>query len=448
MITVNWSRLVITALVLSSEISESSANGQGYQCEDFTPALSLGPVDNPNSSAQVLATMTIQRPALDKSLRLYFAGGEVLPKGTYVRVTSLDDYRAQNIDSREISDWRYTSAWFNIANMHALYVELVCGPFTTGNTIRIARVCSGNDHGLNPICEECPTVEPAMSDRGWSARIFRQPGICSAAMWSTHGCLITAYHCAHTVGDVAEFAVPPSTATGQWVHPDPADQFVITGRVDSNGTGDWAVLTLGKSGGRTAFQRQIDPTLNRTDPLRRIGSAVVPQVCGSVKTAGYGRGSGAADGAQKESTGIVRKRIGVYGVVHDGWVQPGNSGGGVVFRSTDPVSVEVLIAVCSVICHPYELECPEEPLGPSCYSQPWPVMDPLFVAARQSLCGDCIRDCNGDGLITLLDRDTLRGWITSNNPMGDLNGDGFVNNNDLILFDQVPLGSACVQAEG
>jgi hypothetical protein len=259
---------------------------------------------------------------------------------------------------------------------------------------------------------------------------------CSAAMWSTRSCLVSAGHCAHPPGSIAEFNVPLSTFGGSAVHPAPSDQYVVTKRLEGTHVfHDWSVLTLAKSAGLTAFQRQ--------GVLRRIGTGVVPVLGDAIRTAGYGitpSATGSQSLAQKVTLGnVVAAASG--GFYYDGYSHRGNSGGGVTTTPGVTGAVETIGGVFSSFC-----------AGPTCFggnglwTLAWGVNDADFAAARQSLCGDCIRDCNGDGLITQLDREVLLAWIGVNNPMGDLTGDGFVNDADLALFDQVAIGSVCVHA--
>lgn len=415
-------RRALVPLVAALLLNAPAALGQ---CDDLAPAVVLGPVDNPTLAEQVMATAVISRPNA-AAIRLYFGGGENLPTGTYLRVTSIADSLTQSIDSQEISDWRWTSAWFN---GDSVWLELVCGPNTTGNTIRVIRTCEPSETVPESGCPACEDPPP-LSSVAWSCRLFgNTTGKCSAAMWSTRGCLITARHCSQTVGDVAEFNVPPSTSTGQMQHPAPHDQYIIQGRVQapSNPPVDWAVLKLGPSAGLTAFKRQ--------GQLRRIGSAVTPSVGLSITAPGYGAAPGTANYAQKETIGVVSsdpsgpQAVGFY---FSGYSQEGNSGGGVTIQGGTPTSVQVLAGVFNSLCWG----------TPPCNSLAFSVNIPAFAQAREDLCQDCLRDCDGDGSVGAGDRIIFLGWLASLDPMADINGDGLVNSTDLMFYDDVDV--ACV----
>jgi len=426
---------VIAAVCVGGVASRASA-----QCSDLSPAVALGPVDNPGAVEQVMAATIVSRPGAP-SIRVYFAGGEVLGKGTYLRITSVADGLSQRIDSNEIVQWRWSSAWFN---GDSVLLELVCGPSTSGNTITVTRSC---EIGAMPApelgCNQCFAMPPP-SNELWSARMvnFTNPYYCSAAMWSTHSCLVSAAHCRHPVGSVAQFNVPPSTPAGVPVHPAPHDQYVVTGRQDGFiATQDWSVMTTATSAGLSAFQRQ--------GQLRRIGSQVTRAMGDAIRTPGYGLSPdemGPQNLAQKVTVGQVTSAT-TFNFYYDGYSQSGNSGGGITTKSGAPGAVETLGGVFSAFCFgPICPAAPPLPGGGGEWTLAFGVNIPGFVAARQSLCGDCIRDCNGDGLITTADRIILLGWLSTNDPMGDLNGDGFADNVDLVLFDSGPIGAACVFA--
>ncbi|MFN0132961.1 MAG: hypothetical protein ACKVW3_10615, partial [Phycisphaerales bacterium] len=185
------------------------------------------------------------------------------------------------------------------------------------------------------------------------------------------------------------------------------------------GDGDWAVVRTARSAGLTAFQRQGE--------LRRIGRAFTVALSYPLRTVGYGGaigGTGTGNGAQKDSPGTVAVVGPGLQFTHNGYVSGGNSGGGVVVRTSaeSASAVEVIAGVVSRIC--------EDGPGPpenGCYSRPWPVRHEPFLAAIDSFCGDCIRDCDGDGVISPADRTILVNWIATYNPMGDLTGNGFVD---------------------
>ncbi|MFN0134064.1 MAG: hypothetical protein ACKVW3_16235 [Phycisphaerales bacterium] len=408
-------------------LSASAASAQ--DCGDLTVA--FGPAPNPTGAPVILQSQDITLPTAWRGVRLYFKSGEILPTGSYLRIISLDNpSHVQDMTSAELGEWRHVSAIFNVAVTHQLRLQLWGGPNTETNSIFLDKACLVPSRNLGPECEVCSpcACEPPTSSIKWQARIFADDLQCSAAMWSTRGCLISAGHCNRTgsPGGVAQFEVPESTVDGYYLHPHPSNQYPIVAVERDVATADWAVLKLGKSAGMTAFARQGE--------LRRIGTSVMSLTVGDpVATPGYGAGTGPGNGAQKLSTGLVTQIFGLNSFLHTGYVQPGNSGGGVtvVVAPGNPEAVDVLLAVVSRICQPDPITL--EP----CLSQPWPVNWPAFLAAMTSVCNNCIRDCDGNGQVTNDDRNILLGWIATFNPMGDLTGDGFVNAADLTFFDMV-----------
>ena len=49
--------------------------------------------------------------------------------------------------------------------------------------------------------------------------------------------------------------------------------------------------------------------------------------------------------------------------------------------------------------------------------------------------GYLIGDFNSDGIVNASDLTMLIGYITSNDPAGDLNGDGSTDHKDVMVFD-------------
>ncbi|MFN0134402.1 MAG: hypothetical protein ACKVW3_17955, partial [Phycisphaerales bacterium] len=410
-ITVN---LLLPVLLLLTIVESRALARQG--CEGLS--IQLGPAANTGGIPAVLASHTLTLDPTWRSARLFFKSGEVLPDGSYLRVTSLDDMAVQNFTSAEIGEWRHSSAYFNTATSHQLLLELVCAPHTSTNQVSVIEVCPGPGFAVDPACNLCVPQPPNSSEK-WAARTIGVL-VCSAAMYSTSGCLVSVLHCRGEVGDVAQFNTPPSTATGQIVHPSPQDQYIVSAIMkDPLGSSDWAVMRLGRSEGLTAFQRQGE--------VRRIGRAFSVAVGDPLRTVGYGAAVGATGighAAQKDSPGAVVTLLSSIIFTHDGFVQAGNSGGGVVVRksTSNPAAVEVLAAVVSTIC-----DDGGGPVGSKCISIPWPVRHAPFLAAIDSFCADCIRDCDGDGVISPADRTILVNWIATYNPMGDLTGNGFVD---------------------
>ncbi|MFN0132962.1 MAG: hypothetical protein ACKVW3_10620 [Phycisphaerales bacterium] len=139
-------------------------------CTPLSPAIELGPVANTGSTPAVLASHVLTVNSAWRAARLYFKSGEVLPDGSFLRITSPDDGAVQIINSAEIGEWRYSSAYFNVATSHQLLLELVCAPHTAENYVAIIEACPAAPRSLES-CHLC-TPQPPMSNVKWAARII------------------------------------------------------------------------------------------------------------------------------------------------------------------------------------------------------------------------------------------------------------------------------------
>jgi len=215
-----------------------------------------GAWDNPTNQPVVVATVPVMVPN-SSWLRAYLEESP-LPVGSSVRFTSMTDGETQTLDTKGLTVWSNTSAYFN---GDTLLMELIAGPHTFGNRVVVKRL--GIDTGIRPVGSpgQCGIVGP--DDRFptaelWSGRIM--PVGCSATVYcNTGGGMITAGHCLDGQSQlVMHFNVPASNGNCSTNAPPVADQFPVTNTQFVNGGvgNDWGVIRVGTNGGgQTPFVR-------------------------------------------------------------------------------------------------------------------------------------------------------------------------------------------------
>ncbi|MCZ6611148.1 MAG: hypothetical protein O6941_00820, partial [Planctomycetota bacterium] len=188
-------------------------------------------------------------------LRLYFGDVELEP-GSFVRITSQLDNEIQELDARGLAMWSNSSAYFN---GDSVFIELVAAAKTRQNRLVIEEVA--REIAVNPLggctfpCGICGADNRVASNENWSGRLF--PVGCTASVWNTDSCLVSAGHCM-TTGLVIQFNVPNSNPNCSTNNPPVADQFpIISFDFQNGGVGnDWAVMTTGTNNiGQTIFGR-------------------------------------------------------------------------------------------------------------------------------------------------------------------------------------------------
>ena len=138
-------------------------------------------------------------------IRLHF-GATKLDRDSFIRVTSLRDGEVQELDASTLSLWKSSSAYFN---GNAVRVELIAGGLTN-NTMSIETATwelMDSDRGDG--CGICSADDRTPSSDNRFARLM--PVGCSATMYSTDSCFVTAGHCLSSA-DVLEFNVPDSNS--------------------------------------------------------------------------------------------------------------------------------------------------------------------------------------------------------------------------------------------
>ncbi len=398
---------------------------------ELTPyVLDSGKISNTGRDSSVVFEKTITM--VDAAwMRLYFADANLGP-GSYVRLTSLFDGEIQELDANDLAMWNYTSAYFNGDSVH---LELVAAPGTSGNRIALDQVAVHIVPGElrdRPPCEDdecgiCDDDNRVPSNELWTARLM--PTNCTASIYSTGSCAITAGHCVQSTNDcVLEFNVPNSFEQDCALkHPPVEDQFPVTDRLCPDGwiqfENDWAVMTIGANNqGETPYERY--------GVYRPIASA--PASTGdSVEIWSYGKDNDNRDRNQTQqySAGAILIREELY-YRHNADIIKGSSGAALL-HNDEIIGIQSSAPPCEYTC-----------LAPATR-----VDHPDFVAARETLCpAGCPGDLDGDGDVDLTDLATLltNYGMTSGATYedGDLDADADVDLTDLAALLGV-YGTTC-----
>ena len=184
-------------------------------------------------------------------IRLHF-GATKLDRDSFIRVTSLRDGEVQELDASTLSLWKSSSAYFN---GNAVRVELIAGGLTN-NTMSIETATwelMDSDRGDG--CGICSADDRTPSSDNRFARLM--PVGCSATMYNTDSCFVTAGHCLYSA-DVLEFNVPDSNSNCSVNHPPVVDQFPVIAQAGNDGGvgSDYGGMKAGtNSSGETPYER-------------------------------------------------------------------------------------------------------------------------------------------------------------------------------------------------
>ncbi|MBL8863217.1 MAG: trypsin-like serine protease [Planctomycetes bacterium] len=259
-----------------------------------------GWVTNPTATEAVTAWFVADVPAAPW-VRLHFGqveldGDPLSGAATRLRLTSLLDLGVQLLDARTSAQWGHTSAYFNGG---AVLVELVAPPGAGPSRVRLTHVHAGLAiPGEETICGA--TDDRVLSNDPRAARVV--PVGCTAWLIDDCAkCFLSAGHCAGTSLQVAQFNVPPSTASGSLQHPPPSDQYAIdlASKQTNGGQGignDWAYFGVfpNSTTGLTPFQAQGQTYVLAAPPPFAAGD--------SIRITGYGTDSTPSTSNQVQQT--------------------------------------------------------------------------------------------------------------------------------------------------
>lgn len=179
-------------------------------------------------------------------VRLQFGEIELAPatettRESYIRITSLYDAHEQYLDRRSLSEWSYTSAYFNGGRLR---IEIMASPGDTSaaNSVQITGA-TASEPTLFPRSICGPVDDRVLSSDPRAARMM--PIGCTGWLFGDQPhSFLSAGHCGPDTGDVMQFNVPLSTSSGTPQNPAPQDQYPIDGssvQLTNGGIGnDWA----------------------------------------------------------------------------------------------------------------------------------------------------------------------------------------------------------------
>ncbi|MFM1872990.1 MAG: hypothetical protein RL398_2412 [Planctomycetota bacterium] len=193
-------------------------------------------------------------------MRLYFSNAR-LDGDSYLRIVSVKDGAVMTMHAEHLRQWENSSAYFN---GNAVMIELVAGPYTSGNSVEMTRYLIGNPDAPrqqnDTICGTTDNRVPS-SD----ARAGRIDGIgCTGWIINTSGIdkvHLSAGHC-RANNQVLSFGVPSSSSNCGLQFPPPSQQFAIdtAGSVSANtgiGNDYWVFKCFPNSTtGLTTFETQ------------------------------------------------------------------------------------------------------------------------------------------------------------------------------------------------
>ncbi len=291
----NVSRILCLALVLLLAGS-FAASAQTYPTDQRMQSFSLdsGMRSNAAPDEAVVWSEVVDQPGAPW-LRLTFRRVE-LDFGSSIRITSLLDGEVQDLNEVSLEQWQHSSAYFN---GDAVRVELVAGPNTRRNLVEVGDLVVGLvPDGSRSQCG--PTDDRVASNEPERARLLNIG--CTASIYNTDSCFITAGHCLSSAGfvNVVEFNVPISNPDGSLNHPPVSDQYAVdaAGRQFVNGGvgNDWGLF------------RVFPNTQTNLMPFDAQGAHLTlgstnPPVGSTIEIVGYGVDTGSANQTQQVSTG-------------------------------------------------------------------------------------------------------------------------------------------------
>lgn len=196
-------------------------------------------IDNLGSSERVVFDHVVRVPG--SWMRLFFDQTN-LPRGSFLRLTSLHDLDVQTLDGLGLAAYGNASCYLNGG---AIRIELVAGANSRANRVLLvsARIGVG---APETICG--PTDDRVKS---FNKKQGRFNGGCTGWLFGVDA-VGSAGHCANTNSVmIVEFNVPNSTSSGRLVRSKAIDQYPTvlgTAKRLSSGVGnDWSVARMGRN---------------------------------------------------------------------------------------------------------------------------------------------------------------------------------------------------------
>lgn len=179
-------------------------------------------------------------------VRLQFGDVTLAPatataRESYLRITSLYDGHEQYLDRQSLSEWSFTSAYFNGGRIR---IEIMASPDAAASDNRVTITGASASEPTAFPRSICGTVDDrSLSSDPRAARLM--PVGCTVWLFGNQpNSFLTAGHCGPAAGDVVQFNVPLSSAGGTPQNPGPQDQYPVDGTSPQMTSGtigaDWA----------------------------------------------------------------------------------------------------------------------------------------------------------------------------------------------------------------
>ena len=210
-----------------------------------------GWIDNPATTPVVVATHTA---AVPNALWLRVQLGEChLPRGSELRLVSLQDQATQRFSMSSLRDYQFGSAYFN---GNAVRIDLVAAPGSRGNRLAVSHLLYADGTGADlGICG--PTDTRVLSN---DPRVGRLGGCCTMFLVNEFA-LATAGHCLGSASGIVSFNVPLSDANGTPQYPPPEHQYAFAaGSATSSNGGlgnDWCVVAAVRNSNTNRYPGEV-----------------------------------------------------------------------------------------------------------------------------------------------------------------------------------------------
>jgi hypothetical protein len=242
------SAVLVTLLVTATGARAQKAPPSGPQYHAYSA--SSGSHANTTADEVVAWSKVIEAVDSATKVRIHFKSHN-LGKGSYVRLTSLQDYGRQELNTTSMGYWYDTSAIFN---GNRVLLELRVAPGDQGVSCEVDQLVVPCDCGPKVAADSFLAQTLCGGDSRVASGDNRVGRINGCTAWLvSNGAVLTAGHCAPlTVGDTFEVNVPASTSSGGAVASAPQDQFPInaaSANFFNGGAGnDWCVFRINPNG--------------------------------------------------------------------------------------------------------------------------------------------------------------------------------------------------------
>lgn len=298
----------------------------------YTKAVDLTsqPLDNNTATTQLVFDDVLSGDGAPW-MRVRF-GRAVLQEGSYLVITSLQDGDYQILNNRTMAEWYNHTGYFN---GDAVQVSLYAGAGTQGNQLDVAELILGEwEQADGGAASQCGPVDNRVASTAPERARLLNIG-CTASLFSTDNCFITAGHCTESSANTVEFDVPLSQSNGTIVHPPISEQYSVdqASRQWTNGGigNDWGLFKVfnNSNTGLNPFQAQgANLTL-------ATGLPALPE---TIDLVGYGVDSGTANQTQQRSTGPVTSFSGTT-INHQADTEGGNSGSSILSEAGQVIAI-------------------------------------------------------------------------------------------------------------